>query len=95
MDNYAYNTGDQDVDTPVSYYKAATIAELQKAGYKVLNADVVVSGSIVKGTQTVIINVEHDTITVTSDKPAIPQLTRLTQPTLIFQSSQLVLTLTS
>lgn len=72
MDNYAYNTGDQDVDTPVSYDKAATIAELQKAGYKVLNADVVVPGSIVKGTQTVVINVEHDTMTVTPDKPATP-----------------------
>ena len=72
LDNYTYNTGDQDVDTPVSYDKATTIAELQKAGYKVLNADVVVPGSIVKGTQTVTINVEHDTITVTPDKPATP-----------------------
>ena len=72
MDNYAYNTGDQDVDTPVSYDKVATIAELQKAGYKVLNADVVVPGSIIKGTQTVVINVEHDIITVTPDKPATP-----------------------
>ena len=73
LDNYAYNTGDQDVNTPVSYDKATTIAELQKAGYKVLNADeVVVPSSIVKGTQKVTINVEHDTVTVTPDKPATP-----------------------
>lgn len=73
LDNYAYNTGDQDVNTPVSYDKATTISELQKAGYKVLNADeVVVSSSIVKGTQKVTINVEHDTVTVTPDKPATP-----------------------
>lgn len=52
---------------------ATTIAELQKAGYKVLNADeVVVPSSIVKGTQKVTINVEHDTVTVTPDKPATP-----------------------
>ena len=72
LDNYKYETGLQDVDTPVNYQVAKTIAELQKAGYKVTNPDVYVPGSITKGTQTVTIYVEHDTVTVTPDKPGDP-----------------------
>lgn len=72
LDNYKYDTGTQDVGEAVNYNKANTIAELQKAGYKVLNADVVVPDSIAIGTQTVVINVAHDMVTVTPDKPANP-----------------------
>lgn len=72
LDNYTYNTGDQDVDTTVSYDKDTTIAKLEQAGYKVLNPEVVIPTSITKGTQTVTIYVEHDTVKVTPDQPADP-----------------------
>lgn len=72
LPKYGYNSGEQEVGYKVDFNKNQTITDLTKAGYNVLNPDVVIPAEITKGSYTVTINVEHTTTTVTPNKPGKP-----------------------
>ncbi|MGM9907964.1 mucin-binding protein, partial [Limosilactobacillus sp.] len=69
LPDYDWTSGTQETGTAVDYNKAATLTNLRKAGYKVINPDVTIPSEIAKGTVNVVIYVEHQIIPVTPDKP--------------------------
>ena len=69
LPQYGYNSGEENVGSKVDFNKSQTITDLEKAGYKVINPDVVIPTEITKGSNTVTIYVEHSVIPVTPDKP--------------------------
>ena len=72
LPQYGYNSGEENVGSKVDFNKRQTITELTNKGYNVINPDVVIPGTITKGSNTVTIYVEHTTTTVTPDKPGTP-----------------------
>ena len=72
LPQYGKTSGSQDEGTSFSYDKTGTITELTNKGYKVINPDVTIPSEITKGSQNVIIYVEHNTTTITPNDPGKP-----------------------
>ena len=67
LSNYGYDSKRQKIGYAVDFDKDNTIASLEKAGYKILNPDVVIPQKVTKGKHTVTLYVEHKITPITED----------------------------
>ena len=72
MPQYGKTSGEQKVGTEFTYDKNSVIQELENKGYKVLNPEVVIPTEITKGNQNIVIEVEHQLVSVTPENPGKP-----------------------
>lgn len=70
--NVGYNSGQQDVDTPVTYTPAIDIQKLENQGYDYVEMDGRIPNSIKSGSTSVVIHMKHGIISVNPDNPGRP-----------------------
>ncbi|TSO26648.1 YSIRK-type signal peptide-containing protein [Lactobacillus sp. LL6] len=67
LSDYSYDTKRRKVGTQVDFDKTSVLSALEKAGYKVLNSDVIIPQKVTKGNHLVTIYVEHDITPIKED----------------------------
>ncbi|MBD5430262.1 YSIRK-type signal peptide-containing protein, partial [Lactobacillus sp.] len=73
QDEAGYTSGEQDVDTPVSYDPQTDLTKLEDEGYVLADSSVpTIPTTIEKGDQNIVINVKHGTQPVTPENPGKP-----------------------